>query len=277
MSMLIALLAILHSGCFTFRQSNESFGEKLKQNGQQQIQFHSYRVNEREMNYVQVGAGAGRALVLFIHGSPGAADAYLDYLTNPQLSEKAILVSVDRPGFGYSGFGKPERSLKQQAACIRPIINRIQPSKTILVGHSYGGPVVARMAADYTDVIDDIILVAPSIDPELEPATWWRHLINIPVLRWLVPRALRVCNQEILPLKKELETMMPAWENIEAKAAIYQGENDKLVPAGNADFARRMLVNSPKVEVQIIEGGNHFILWSESSQIIQKILKMLGE
>ncbi|MEM1322641.1 MAG: alpha/beta hydrolase [Bacteroidota bacterium] len=275
LGLFIALLSVLHSGCFSLRQSNASFAKKLENRGQQDYQFHSYEVGERQMNYVQVGEGAGRPLVLFLHGSPGAADAYLEYLVKPELNEKAVLASVDRPGFGHSDFGKTEKSLAQQAAYIRPIIDRIQPSKTILCGHSFGGPVAARMAIDFPDLIDGIILVAPSIDPELEPGTWWRKIFNVPILRLLVPTALRVCNQEIIPLKKELEIMLPGWEQIEAEATIFQGEKDRLVPAGNADFAHKMLTNSPAVDMHMIPGGNHFILWSEVDQITAAILKML--
>ncbi len=273
--LLISLIAVLHSGCFTLRKTPEEFRAALEQKGQSQVEFHTYQQGERKMSYVQVGKGKGRPLVIFIHGSPGSSDAYVDYLAHPELKEKAILISVDRPGFGYSGFGKAELSLEQQAANIRPIIDRIHPSKTILVGHSYGGPVAVRMAADFPDLIDGMVLIAASIDPELEPAIWWRKLLNVPPIRWLVPKALRVCNQEILPLKEELELMMPVWESIQERTVVIHGESDKLVPAGNAGFARRMLVNSPQVEVQMIEDGNHFILWGEIEKITQAILSLL--
>jgi len=37
----------------------------------------------------------------------------------------------------------------------------------VLIGHSLGGPVVARMAADYPDFVKGLVLVAPGISPVL--------------------------------------------------------------------------------------------------------------
>ena len=156
-----------------------------------------------------------------------------------------------------------------------PIIQKTQPSWTILVGHSFGGPLATRIAIDNPDLIAGIVLVAPSIDPELEPPIWWRSMLNVWGIRWLVPKALRVCNQEILPLESELKAMLPDWKNIKAESIIIQGEEDKLVSPENADFAKRMLTGSESVEIMMVEGGNHFILWSEIELITQAILKLL--
>jgi len=272
----VLFVVIINSGLFSFRKSDKQIKAYLAERGQEAT-THTYKHGKRKMHYIQVCEEKGKPLVLFMHGSPGAADAYLDYLADPRLSEKATLVSVDRPGFGRSGFGKTETSLEEQAAAIFPIIQKVKPSKTILVGHSYGGPLAARIAIDYSALIAGIVLVAPSIDPELEPPTWWRSILNIWGIRWLVPKALRVCNQEILPLESELKAMLPGWKKIKAKSIIIQGEKDKLVPPGNADFAKKMLTESEDVEIMMIEGGNHFILWSEIELVTQAILRLLNE
>ena len=267
---------VINTGLFSFRKSDKEVKAYLAERGQVAT-THTYKHGKRKMHYIQVCEEKDKPLVLFMHGSPGAADAYLDYLADPRLSEKATLVSVDRPGFGRSGFGKTERSLEKQAAAVFPIIQKLQPSKVILVGHSYGGPLATRIAIDYSEAINGMVLVAPSIDPDLEPPTWWRSIINIWGIRWLVPKALRVCNQEILPLESELKKMMPGWKNIKARSIIIQGEEDKLVPPGNADFAKKMLTESEGVEVMMIKGGNHFILWSEIELVTQAILKLLKD
>jgi pimeloyl-ACP methyl ester carboxylesterase len=63
----------------------------------------------------------------------------------------------------------PEQSLRMQSACLAPLLRLGKSAKKpILVGHSLGGPVAARLAMDYPDEVGGLILVAPSIDPELE-------------------------------------------------------------------------------------------------------------
>jgi pimeloyl-ACP methyl ester carboxylesterase len=96
-----------------------------------------------------------------------------------------------------------------------------------------------------------------------------------PFWQWL-PTELDVSNQEILPLKGELEKMLPLWATIRVPVIVIQGEDDPLVPAGNASFAKRMLVNAP-VTIQMIPRMNHFIPWSRPDLIRDAILHQLTE
>ncbi|MEO1517253.1 MAG: alpha/beta hydrolase [Bacteroidota bacterium] len=269
-------IGVQQSGCFSFRQSDEKQCDYLMERQQEMPVFPRYEMEGRNMQYTQVGGKEEdeRPVVLFIHGSPGSSEAYLDYLADTSLSQEAVLLSVDRPGFGYSDFGKTERSLEKQSLLMEPILDSFATRKIILVGHSYGGPLAARMAMDFPDRIGGLVMVAPSIDPELEPPIWWRKIVDWWGIRWMIPSSLRVCNQEILPLKGELERMMPLWAKITAPATVIQGSKDKLVPKGNADFAQRMLTNSQTVTIDIVEGGNHFILWTEMPRVKNAIREM---
>jgi pimeloyl-ACP methyl ester carboxylesterase len=116
------------------------------------------------------------------------------------------MIAVDRPGFGQSESGREVKSLKRQAALLKPILDRNRSgSGTILVGHSFGGPVISRMAMDYSDQVGALIMISPTIDPELENTSWYQHLVKVPLFKILIPKNLITANQEILPLKGELE------------------------------------------------------------------------
>jgi pimeloyl-ACP methyl ester carboxylesterase len=229
----------------------------------------------KSIQYFQVGQNEEAPVIAFVHGSPGSLADYKSYLSNVELSQKATMLSIDRLGFGYSDFGNTESSLSIQAKSIMDVLKPYKENKIILVGHSLGGPVIAKMAMDFPKLIDGIILIAPSISPQLEPSTRWREIANWKLFQWLIPTALRVCNQEIIPLKEELEQSMEGWKNIKVPATVIQGEKDKLVPKGNADFAKKMLVNSSSVDMKIIKNGNHFILWSETELVKNAILDLL--
>jgi pimeloyl-ACP methyl ester carboxylesterase len=70
--------------------------------------------------------------------------------------------------------------------------------------------------------------------------------------------------------------MLPLWADIHIPVTEIQGETDDLVPPGNADFAKLMLVNAP-VKVQMIPEMNHFIPWRRPDLIRDAILEQLHD
>ncbi|MEO0468486.1 MAG: alpha/beta hydrolase [Bacteroidota bacterium] len=272
---IIFMLYLKYSGKMDMYTPDAKMSEKIMASGQPQPIFEDYEVDGRNIHYAQVGDDPEKPTVIFLHGSPGALDAYMIYLTDTALAAKANLISVDRPGFGQSGFGTSEPSVGAQSMALKPLVEKVQGQKVILVGHSMGGPVIARMGMDYPELLDGLVMVAPSISPELEPANWWRYIVDFFLIRWLLPESMKVSNQEILPLKSELEHMLPMWENINVPVTVVQAVDDRLVPKGNADFAKKMLVNSPRVKLEIRPSGDHFILWSDQAIITEAIEEML--
>jgi hypothetical protein len=88
----------------------------------QQPRFITYNALNHEMFYAETGSDTNQ-LVLFVHGAPGSWDAYMKYLGDTALMHRAQLVSVDRPGYGKSGFGEAVTSIEEQAAMIKPILD----------------------------------------------------------------------------------------------------------------------------------------------------------
>lgn len=237
------------------------------------LEYHSFTYKGREMQYVAVGDTSNQA-VLFVHGSPGTWDNFLYFLADSSALKNYRLIAVDRPGFGKSGNGIPERSLKKQAEVINKVLVREQTT-AILVGHSYGGPVITRMAIDFPEYADGLVLVAASVDPELEKTKWYQIPVHYKALSWLLPDLLYSTNEEILALKNELEEMNTNWCQITQPVSVIQGGNDLLVPKENADFAERMLVNAP-IEMIIVPEMNHFVPWNRGDLIRQEINRLSG-
>ncbi|MEO0899851.1 MAG: alpha/beta hydrolase [Bacteroidota bacterium] len=261
----------------TMRDKPEEVMEEMKTLGVDDLSFQSYEIAGREMHYMHTGK-EGKPLLILIHGTPGSATVYNNYLADSTLSTYFQMAAVDRPGLGYSSFGETERSLQLQSACIKPIIDRHPTDKVIILGHSYGGPVVARMAMDYPGLIDGMVIVAGSVSPALEPREWWRAPIDLPLVRQLLPPALRVSNQEIKALYDELMIMESEsmWDKITCPTLVYQGTKDNLVPMGNAGYIDSMVTNSPMKDIVYIEEGDHFILWSRMDEIVASTVDLLG-
>ncbi len=270
----LSVVIVLHS-CTSFRMNPKEIELYFAAKNVTATQ-HQYKTGFRTIHYVKSGNDS-KPLVLFMHGSPGSLSAFIGFLADTCLLPNALLISTDRPGFGFSNFGNAEPSLQKQAEALKPILEEYKNNKPIiLVGHSLGGPLIARMAMDYPQLVDGLIIVAGSIDPALEPnETWFRAPLATPFLSWILPRSFRSSNEEIYKLKPELEKMIPLWASITCPVIVIQGKKDSLVPAANADFAKKMLVNAP-VEFLFKEDMDHFVPWSNPELIREAILKMVA-
>ncbi len=269
---LLTVIACL-SSCIEFKISDEEAKEALNESSAD-IHFANLQVDGRNMHYAYTKGGK-EALVVFVHGSPGSWSAFIDYFKADSLLKKVDFLAVDRAGFGNSGYGTAEPSIEKQAMQIKEVTDQFAHARKILIGHSLGGPVIARMAMDYPQDFDGLVLVAPSIDPAMEKDEWYRKLIKTKVGGAFTPKEFEVSNDEILPLKEELELMLPLWKRIQIPTILIQGTKDKLVPKENADFAIKMMPDS-LLDVRLLEGVNHFIPWGQSEEITKAIQQLNG-
>ena len=229
-----------------------------------------YQTTNRKMHYVEAGNDT-LPPVLFVHGSPGSWDNFKAFLKDTLLLNRFHLLAVDRPGFGFSADNGAEATLKAQAEALLPILKK-QRQPVVLVGHSYGGPVIVQAAIDYPQYVKALVVVAGSVAPDLEPSNWYRYPLHYPPLRWVIPSFFRSSNDELLPLKAELTKMSPDWSKIRCPAVIVQGEKDVLVPADNARFAVKKL-RHVRVTTIMKDDMNHFVPWSDPDLIVEGILR----
>lgn len=272
----LLVICLTYSGCVTFREKPKVISSYFAAHDVSGS-IETYQSGHRKMHYAQTGQ-TGKPVVVFVHGSPGSLSAFVPFLVDSSLLAKAQLISMDRPGFGYSRYGQGEKSLAVQAAVIRDLLlEKKGDQPLILVGHSLGGPLVARVAMDYPDLIDGLVLVAGSIDPELEPnETWFRAPLATPFLRWILPGSLRASNYELYHLKPELEVMIPSWKDLRCPVVIIHGERDNLVPFGNVAFAKKHL--DPLYTKYIThEAAGHFIPWEQPEMISEGVLYLLDK
>jgi pimeloyl-ACP methyl ester carboxylesterase len=104
--------------------------------------------------------GHGPALLL-IHGLGGNM-AHFTYEVTRQLAHHHRVVTVDRPGSGYSARrpGTPA-GLREQAAALAALIGRLELEQPLVVGHSYGGAVALALALDHPELVAGLSLLAP--------------------------------------------------------------------------------------------------------------------
>jgi hypothetical protein len=116
---LLAIWVIcVQAGCLAMRTPDKKWAEELHKKGQQAaVQFIDVPNGRgRNLHTVSIASSDTLPWVLFAHGSPGASDAFIEYLADTVLTRHFNLIAFDRAGFGYSGFGHPETTLAGQAA-----------------------------------------------------------------------------------------------------------------------------------------------------------------
>lgn len=237
-----------------------------------------YETHGRQMRYIITG-GDKAATVLFIHGAPSSSTYFKDYLSDSLLLQEARLFAVDRPGYGYSGLARPVTSIQEQAAMIRPILDSLQQlhHPVVVVGASYGTSIACRVAMDYPQLVDGLVLVAPALAPGEEKTYWFTPMIEGPLFHWFIPRMLQTANAEKIAHRHELEAMLPLWKNIHVPVNYIQGAQDDLVYTTNAAFARTHLINSPHLDVQLLPDRGHLIAFLERTRIRNSILDVLHQ
>lgn len=234
-----------------------------------------YTTHGRKLRYVSIGNDSQPTL-LFIHGSPASMSLYRGRFVDKTILRTFRVLAVDRPGYGYSGFGQPEPSIQKQSEMIRPILDSLYKARhpIIVVGGSFGAPIACRLAMDHPDLVDGLVLTGPAIGPGREKVFWFAPIIENPTLRWFIPRMFRSANTEKLHHKEELEKMLPYWKNIRVPVMYMQGAKDHLIDTSNASFARQHLVNAPYLEIYFFPNRHHYLAQFEWPTIKNKILNM---
>lgn len=216
-----------------------------------------------DISYLAAGDNSGPQLIL-VHGTPGSATAWNDYLLQPPPGWQVL--ALDRPGFGHSGPPPAVTGLKDQAAAVLALM-ATDGRPVVLLGHSLGGPIVARVAADHPDRVTALVLLAASLDPTQENIHPMQIVGNWWPVRPLLPRMLRNANAELMALKPELEALAQVLPHIRARVVIVHGSEDDLVPVANVAFMQAHLTAARCVKTVVLEGRNHFLPWNSEADV----------
>lgn len=206
---------------------------------------------------------------VFVHGTPGSAEGWSDFLLSAPNNK--YYIAIDRLGFGKSQPKHAITSLKTQAKAIATILEK-NNEKAILIGHSLGGPIVTQVALDYPDKVKAIIIIAGSLDPDLEKIVLVQYLAQIWPFSAILPRHIKNANKELLALKKELIVLNARLHELKTPTVIVHGTKDSLVPYANVAFMEKRFNNVAKLEVISLADKNHFLPWNAVGAINKAIL-----
>ncbi len=241
----------------------------LKNSG---INYKEFNFNVEGKQIYGVASGCNlknQNILIFIHGSPGGWQNYSWYLENKTLNKKFCIFAMDRPGFGNSDPNETIPDIEKQASIlgktIQSFLNQIpldENIKIVLVGHSYGGPIAARISIIFSYKIDTLVLLAAPLSSKEEEIRWYNQIANWVWVKNLLPTSLKNSNDEMFPLKSQLESLEKFWKLIPCKIILIHGKEDSLVPFHNLEFFKSIFSSSRLTTIEL-EKEDHFIPWTQ--------------
>jgi pimeloyl-ACP methyl ester carboxylesterase len=256
------------TSCTSFRSSDEEVLERFENSPVPStigFEFHE----GFQVRVLRVNPGAEKQ-VLFIHGAPGSIDDSRNFMMNPDLNSRAELIAYDRPGYGFTDFGKIETSIEKQAALARSLVDK----GAIIVGHSFGATIALRMAMDYPEDFSQVIVLAGVSAAEHEKIWFFNYPMEWPVFNWMLGGAWKASNTEKLSHLQELPLMDELWKQVQGPILFIHGDKDSLVPVENSRYAMERLGHADARYIEL-EDENHFILWTQEEMILEEIFAKL--
>jgi len=239
------------------------------------ITLHTAYWKDRDhtIHYAWTGDTSKPRLV-FIHGTPGSWNAFAGYMMDSMLLTRYQLISIDRPGFGYSDFGQA-LPLAEQSRLIGSLLQFLKNgNEMVIAGHSLGGPLVFQLAADLPSLAKSLVIISGSQDPNEEKPEKWRPILFNTPLNLLIPGAFRPSNRELWYLKRDLLQLAKLLPGVKSNVYFIHGSRDTWVPPGNVGYTTALLKNAESISTTTIDGSNHFIPWTNHKEIVQVLMRI---
>jgi pimeloyl-ACP methyl ester carboxylesterase len=131
------------------------------------------------IRYLQKGEGRD---VLLIHGTPSSLEEWQPVFD--RWASKYRVTAYDRPGHGYSGPPAGETGIDYNAHVARRLMEELHLRDVLVVGHSYGGPIALKLAADDDSPATAFLIVASTVYPvgNTDPYAGLGKLLRLPLL-----------------------------------------------------------------------------------------------
>ncbi|MDT8317636.1 MAG: alpha/beta hydrolase [bacterium] len=258
-----------------------------------------------------VEAGRNNAqTILLVHGIGDEGTRNWEKLI-PALAPHYHVIAFDLPGFGLSEKGNHLYSPQNYASLVKWLADNYAHGPVILLGHSLGGAVALRFAADYPESVSRLVLVSVAgilhrsamtrYMSSFRPKRGWQELFSgsFKVLNDAVDNAFDRLEADGLPvdlsrllsnafLRKVLfqssprtiaalallqEDFGPALDSVKTPTNIIWGEDDRVAPLRTA---RILAAKIPGSQIDIIGGAGHVLVVHKSSLFNRVLLEALS-
>lgn len=218
--------------------------------------------------------------VLLVHGIGMGRKVFGDLVQ--RVEEGAVVVAVDLPGYGDAPEPPRTPTIERLADLVAAYLRHLGRGPALLLGHSMGTQVVTEVAVRHPDLVDRLVLVAPTVDR--------RHRRALVQLRRLGRDLLGESGKVLLlgareylhagpNLGRKMQAMLvhrpeDAYPKITAPTLVVRGELDVVVPQAWFD---EVVAGIPDATPFVIEGHHHETLIRTAGPTAAEIRRWLAE
>jgi pimeloyl-ACP methyl ester carboxylesterase len=142
-------------------------------------QQHLNRVtfSGRGIEYLDIGQGP---VVVLVHGLASAWPVWFRNIS--ELAAEHRVIAVDLPGFGGSDSFGGRVEIDHYVDALVRLLDRLEVRRVKMIGHSLGGIIAGRFAAQHPSRTEALVLVATSVSPRRQQVLLLRGLAASVVL-----------------------------------------------------------------------------------------------
>ncbi len=244
--------------------------------------------------------------VILLHGFGSSLHTWDDWAS--ALETKFRVVRYDQPGFGLTG-ADPSGSYTDQRSMdvLAGLMDTLGIAKADIVGHSMGGRIAWRFAADYPDRVAKLVLIAP--DGFASPGFEYGRAPDVPLMMRALPYVLpgfmlkssleagygdpsamtnaiftRYRDMMLAPgvrhaildrmAQNALVEPTALLNRIKAPTLLMWGEKDGMVPIDNAADYQRVVTGA---QLERFPGMGHLLMEEKPMQTVQSLMAFLSE
>jgi pyruvate dehydrogenase E2 component (dihydrolipoamide acetyltransferase) len=254
--------------------------------------YETVQVGDYSLRFLRLGEGGDP--VILVHGFGGDLDNWL--FNQEPLARDRVVYSLDLPGHGQSSKRLVDGTIDEFARVVGKFMDAIEVPCAHLVGHSVGGAVIQKLAADHPYRIKSLSLICSAglgvdinrayidgfitsksrreLKPILrelfaDPSLVTRQLID-DLLKYKrldgVTEALETLADQLFPGGAQREILRDEVAGLPMPVLVIWGSEDRIIPAAHAE-------NLPEsVRVEVLEGYGHMVQM-EAANEVNKLLQ----
>jgi pimeloyl-ACP methyl ester carboxylesterase len=215
-----------------------------------------------------------------------------------RLAARFTLVRYDHSGVGSSDRARQDFSLERELVELTAVIERVADGPVVLMGGSFGAPVVTAFAARHPDRVSQLILYGSfAVGSQLAPPPVKRAIVDLVRAHWrLAAQTLttllapdvgaeaaqrltrRLCAAADAPIAAELLSLMYEMDVrelaplVRAPTLVIHRRNDRAVPL---DAGRDLAARIPGAMMVTLEGRVH-LPWFEDDNVLDTAFEFLN-
>ncbi len=234
--------------------------------------------------------GISKEKLIFLHGWRSDSSVWLKFLDSNKFKNYEIYL-IDQPGYGKSEIPKQPFDLEKYAKIVYRFIKELKIEKPIIIGHSFGGAVLIKLASMYPDILKSMVLIgasgirkkeikktlfkiiAKSISPFFKPK--FMHGLRMSLYRMIgsddYVAAPHLKETYLNIIKEDLTEDL---KKIKNNTLLIWGEKDKDTPLEDGLLMSKNIKNS---KLNIIKGAGHFSFITDSDLVADYIINFINQ